>query len=74
MDGHCFRGGSSGRSLRSSNVVQWIQAHRFVLSCIHAVDHKRPSEPPRVSTLHVWLFVFFMKLEIWGGAENPVTG
>ena len=33
MDGHCFRGGSIGRSLRSSKVVQWMHAHWFVLSC-----------------------------------------
>ena len=65
-----FRGGSSGRSVRSSNVVQWMQAHWFVPSCILALDHKRPFKPPRVSTLHAWVFVFFMKLEIRGGAEN----
>ena len=53
MDGHCFRGGSIGRSLRSSKVVQWMHAHWFVLSCIRALEPGRLAKPPRVSTLHV---------------------
>ena len=53
FDGHCFRGGSGNRSVQSLNVVMWMREHWSVLSSIHALNHERSYQPPRVSTLHV---------------------
>ena len=54
-----FRGGSGNRSVRSLNVVMWMQEHWFVLSCIHVLNHKRSFQTLRVSTLHVQVLVLF---------------